>query len=124
MFRSKQKKTYPEQKEQIKFFKHLNKYHKKYAEVCFSIPNEGKRTDIQLFRMVEAGLKPGMPDVFCPIPNKDKLGLFIEFKYGINKLTPAQEKMIPKLEKMGYQCNVCYSDVEAITVFEDYISRA
>ena len=123
MFRSKKKKIYPEQKEQIAFFQYLELAHKKYVDVCFSIPNEGKRTDIQLFIMSKAGLTAGVPDVFCAIPNKYSHGLFIEFKYGDNKLTPAQKRMIPLLQAMDYQCNVCYSADQAIEVFKEYISN-
>lgn len=121
MFRSRKKRNYPEQKEQIVFFNYLRLSHKKYADVCFSIPNEGKRTDIQLFIMSKAGLTSGVPDVFCPIPNKYSHGLFIEFKHGENKLSPAQKKMIPLLQIAGYQCNVCYSAEESISVFKEYI---
>lgn len=123
VFRFKKKKNYPEQKEQIVFFQYLELAHKKYVDVCFSIPNEGIRTGIQLFIMCKAGLTPGVPDVFCAIPNKNYHGLFIEFKYGKNKLSPSQSRMIPLLEAMGYQCNVCYSADEAISVFKDYLSN-
>lgn len=119
----KKKKIYFEQSEQIAFFDFLKLAYKKYLDVCFSIPNEGKRTDIQLFVMCKAGLTPGIPDVFCAIPTKKYSGLFIEFKYGKNKLTPAQEKMIPLLQAMGYQCSICYSAEEAINVFIEYVSN-
>lgn len=123
MFRSKKKRNYPEQKEQIVFFQYLELAHKKYVDVCFSIPNEGNRTDIQLFIMCKAGLTPGVPDVFCAIPNKYSHGLFIEFKHGANKLKASQKKMIALLQTMGYQCNVCYSADESISVFKDYVSN-
>ena len=123
MFRSKKKRSYPEQQEQIAFFNYLELAHRKYVDVCFSIPNEGKRTGVQLFIMCNAGLTPGIPDVFCAIPNKINHGLFIEFKHGNKKLSPAQKRMIPLLQSMGYQCNVCSSAEEAITIFKEYVSN-
>jgi hypothetical protein len=123
MFRSKGKRNYPEQEEQIKFFDHLRKFHPKYERVCFSIPNEGERTYAALKNMMKAGLTPGILDTFCPIPTKSHPGLFIEFKYGSGKLSLAQKEMIPLLEDMGYQCNVCYTAAEAVDIFNKYISN-
>lgn len=122
-FKKKQKKTYPEQTEQIKFFEYLGWKHKNYVDVCFSIPNEGKRTYVQLAQLVKAGLTSGVPDVFCAIPNKKHPGMFIEFKHGDNKLSPSQARIIPRLKEMGYQCEVCYSADEAIIIFDEYMSN-
>lgn len=123
MFRSRKKKTYSEQLEQIEFFDYLKLAHKKYVGVCFSVPNEGKRTYACLNNLMQAGLTPGVPDVFCAIPNKHYSGLFIEFKYGKGKLSEYQEKMIPALSDMGYRCDICYSSEDAIKIFNEYVSN-
>ena len=123
MFHFKKKRNYPEREEQTKFFKYLKRDHPDHEVVCFSIFNEGKRTPGQLAILLAAGLQPGIPDTFCSFPNKFKNGLYIEFKYGSGKLSEAQIKRISHLERMNYQCNVCYLADDAIAVFEQYISN-
>lgn len=49
---------------------------------AFHVPNGGLRDKITASRMKSQGVKPGVPDVFIPIPNylTGKHGLWIEFK--------------------------------------------
>lgn len=119
----KRKKAYQEHTHQANFFEWLSWAHPKYFEVCFSIPNEGKRSRVQGAILKRRGLKAGVPDVFCAIPNQGKHGLFIEFKANDGALTDKQAFRIPLLAGMNYACHVCYSSDEAIGVFTDYISK-
>lgn len=78
-------------------------------KLMHAIPNGGKR-DIRTAAMLKAeGVKPGVPDIFLPIPRGGKHGLYIELKrrkYG--RVTPEQAAWIDALCRQGYQCAVCH----------------
>lgn len=86
------------------------------------IPNEGKRTNGGVLKA--AGLKTGIPDLCLPIPRKGYHGLYIEMKYGKNKLSKNQKEMIAKIEKEQYKVSVCYSAKQAREVIRHYLARA
>jgi hypothetical protein len=85
------------------------------------IPNEGKRSARVGAEMKRQGLRPGFPDLFIPLPMKEFHGLFIEMKYGKNKLTDNQKEWLTLLVKNGYACAVCYSADEAINNINSYL---
>ena len=62
----------------------------------------------------------GVPDLFLPVPKNGYHGLFIEMKYGSNKVTENQEKFLQNAANIGYAVSVCYSANEAIKRIEDY----
>ncbi len=95
----------------------------------FAIPNGGLRHPAVAVRMVEEGLRAGVPDVFLPVPrwlpNGDCLhGLFIELKVKPNKPTPQQNEWIAYLSDAGYQAVVCYGMRDAARVILDYLDVA
>lgn len=62
-----------------------------------AIPNGGHRDIRTATRLKAEGVRAGVWDVFVPHPRSDGIqfiscGLYIEFKAGKNKLTPAQVK--------------------------------
>ncbi len=71
--------------------------------------------------MKEAGVTAGVPDIFMAIPTDDFGGLFIEFKYGNNKLTGLQQVFVGRLREAGYRVDVCYDFIEAREVVLDYL---
>jgi hypothetical protein len=87
------------------------------------IPNEGKRSARVGAEMKAMGLRPGFPDLFVPLPKKEFHGLFIEMKYGRNKLTDNQKEWLALLVKNGYACAVCYGADEAIKNIESYLKE-
>ena len=106
---------------QARFFTWLLIKYPKLRLNCFAIPNGGSRHVLEAINLKRAGVTPGIPDIFCAI-SKDKWhGLFIEFKYGKNKLTDSQKLMFDNFSKSDYKCAVCYSLEEAEKVFEEYI---
>lgn len=86
----------------------------------FHIPNEGKRSKVVGSILKQMGLRSGVPDLFVPIPKGDYHGLFIEMKYGKNKLTEEQKKWVGLLRDSGYACVVCYSAEKAIAAILNY----
>lgn len=77
-------------------------------------------------RLKAEGLSPGIPDIFLPVCRSFTgvwvPGLYIEMKVKPNKQTETQIEWMNKLEKEGYQYNVCYSWMEAAHVICDYLN--
>ena len=95
----------------------------KYPELSmiYHCPNGGYRNKIEAANLKRQGVKSGVPDLFLPVPRKNKHGLFIEMKWGNNKCTPNQNKWILKLSKLDYEVKVCYSSMEAIDTIKEYL---
>lgn len=104
--------------EQAKLFKicGVTRRHK----YLFHIPNGGSRHPIEALNLKLQGVKPGVPDLFYPFPTPKHYGLFIEMKYGKNKLTEYQKEWIDYLNKVGYLAVVCYSAEDALYILEKY----
>lgn len=100
---------------------------KKHVELkmLFHIPNEGKRNPRTGAELKRLGMRAGVPDLFLAVPRMQNNvlygGLFIEMKVNNNKCTENQKKWIRRLMDYGYQCKVCYSADEAITIIKEYL---
>ena len=79
-----------------------------------------KRTKNAQGKAEAQGMLSGVPDLFLPVPKNGFYGLFIEMKYGDNKVTENQEKFLQNVVNAGYAVSVCYSANEAIKRIEDY----
>ena len=90
-------------------------------KLLFHVPNEGKRTRYSGGKLLAEGLKPGVPDICLPVPNRKCHGLFIEMKAGRNKPTENQEFWLDALSAQGYCTVVAYGWVEAKTIIENYL---
>lgn len=68
------------------YFQALLTWSPQVHELTFAIPNGGSRGSdaksraIQGGRLKAEGVKSGIPDVMCAIPNNGYAGLFLEFK--------------------------------------------
>lgn len=89
----------------------------------FAIPNGGSRNKIEAVNLKRQGVKAGVPDLFLPVANQGKHGLFIEMKYGKGRTSPAQKEWIALLKENGYEAEVCYGSGEAIDLIEKYLTR-
>ncbi len=87
----------------------------------FAIPNGGYRTKATAGKMAAEGLKAGVWDIYLPRPSNGYHGLFIEMKYGKNKLTELQQEFFEYATQQGYLCKVAYSADEAIEIIDDYL---
>ena len=86
----------------------------KYPQLKFmhAIPNGGLR-DIRTASGLKAeGVKAGVLDIFLPYPTNEWNGLYIEMKYGKNRLTEDQKEFIAFVQKY-YDYGVYYTWQEA-----------
>lgn len=112
-----------EANEQCSFFQWLALQYPKIDETSFAIPNGGSRHIVEAMNLKKQGVKAGVPDIFIAYPNDKYHGLFIEMKYGANKLSAHQIKMIELLKNNHYKVMVCYSWDEAKNVTMEYINN-
>jgi hypothetical protein len=99
----------------------------KYPHVIYNADCGGIRTTWgQAVRAKAAGHKKGWPDIFIAEARKGFHGLFIEMKAPATKWSKkgsssAEQKQLQKdLTKRGYKSAICYGDLEAIKVIDEY----
>ena len=123
--------NYKESKEQQALFTwaKLNENKIPQLKLMFHIPNGGKRNAREAARLKREGVKAGVPDIFLPVSQVNKInnmmsiynGLFIEMKINKNKPTKNQKKWIDALTAYGYKVEICYSWIEAANIICDYL---
>ena len=91
-------------------------------KMIYAVPNGGGRHPAEAYRLKQAGVKAGVPDIAVDVPSKGFHGLKIEMKYGRNKPSEAQSKFLTNAQNLGYATAVCYSAGEAIKVLEEYLN--
>lgn len=114
-----------EDDELIKFFEWISLMSISTPELkaVFHVANE-RKTSIQAgVRLKRKGVRSGIPDVFCLIPNNDYHGLLMEFKSEKGKLSKAQEEYLKLFYALGYCVRVPRSADEAISILKTYLSR-
>ena len=116
------KRAQPEAVEQEKViaWARANERNYPYLQLLHCSLNGVKMTKAQAGRAIAQGMLSGVPDLFLPVPKNGYHGLFIEMKYGSNKVTENQEKFLQNAANVGYAISVCYSANEAIKRIEDY----
>lgn len=91
-------------------------------KMLFHIPNGGTRDAIEGKHLKQAGVKPGVPDLFLAAPSGKYHGLFIEMKTDTGRTSEAQKWWIKQLNAIGYFVEVCHSWQSAVRVLEWYLS--
>ena len=111
-----------ESNQQIKLFQWVRLHEKKYPQLqaLYAIPNGGQRNITTAARLKREGTKAGVWDIHLPIANKHFIGLWIEMKFGKNKLTPSQEHF-KSLLAPSHRFVVCYTWEEAKEALLDYL---
>lgn len=95
-------------------------------------PNGGYRTKKEGGKFKQMGTQAGFPDLFLFIPCGGYHGLFIELKRPESKTADGkikragetnknQERMLKRLNIMGYKAVVCYGANEAIDEIKNYL---
>lgn len=90
-------------------------------KLLFHIPNGGKRNAREAARFKQMGVKPGVPDLFLPVPRGRYHGLFIEMKSEKGKLSEYQQDWLLELTAKGYAACVCFGADEAIADITAYM---
>jgi hypothetical protein len=80
-----------------------------------------KNTKMAMIAMRE-GLRPGILDIFWAYNNGEYPGIYIEMKYGRNKMTDNQKNYTNWVVGQKYLVKVCYNWQEAVEVICAYAS--
>ena len=116
-----------EHEEQVAFFEWLRIASSVHEGLkwAFAIPNGGARHIVAAMKLKAEGVKPGVPDIFIPVPKGKYHGLFIEMKRKSNsKLSEEQAAYLGNLTILGYFCHVAHGWDEAKIITEKYINDA
>ena len=90
----------------------------------FHVPNGGERGKAEAARFKAEGVKPGVPDIFLPIPRGPYHGLFIELKRQKGGRVSAEQRIwLEALLTQGYMATVCYGWKDAAATIEDYLDE-
>ena len=113
----------PEESTQAALFQWAELNTHKYPELryMFHVPNGGYRHKTTAVKMKAIGQKPGVPDIFLPVPRGGAHGLWIELKHGKNRTTKTQDDYLYFLDEQGYGVTVCYGVDEAVETIEEYL---
>lgn len=113
-----------EHEEQVAFTDWCERMTPQYPELeyGFAIPNGGKRNIGTARKLKAEGVKAGVLDWHLPVARGSYIGLWIEFKFGKNTLTPDQERWSDWLRAHGHYVAVCYSWLTAVVVVKEYLS--
>ena len=96
------------------------------------IPNGGSRHKLEAVKLKRLGVRPGVPDLFLPVPRHGLSGLWIEMKRealrpktpkGRGGVSPDQAWWLKELWKRGYQASVAWGFEEAREIIERYLGR-
>ena len=105
-------------------------------DLMFHVPNGGARSIATASNLKASGVKPGVPDIFLPVPmgppysqnlaisqicQHGYFGLFIEMKAADSKKakpSKSQLEMMGRLKDKGYACKVCYGFEQAKEAIE------
>ena len=112
-----------EHDEQATFFTMAGYLQEKYPQLCWmhAIPNGGARNVVVARKMKCEGVVRGIADVFLPYPRNGYHGLYIEFKYGKNRLTSEQREFLDYANINGYKTGVAYSAEAGIEILRAYL---
>lgn len=98
-------------------------------EICkdylIHIPNQGKHTKRFGHELNKMGRKRGVSDLFLAYPKDQYAGLWIELKSRRKNATVTAEQHVwlKSMEKVGYECAICYGASQAIGAINYYLNR-
>lgn len=84
-------------------------------------PNGGNRNAREATKFKQMGVKAGVSDICLPFPHGKYCGLYVEMKYGNNKLMNSQKEFLRDMAAAGHFVATCYSAEAAIGVIEEYL---
>lgn len=92
----------------------------------YHCPNGGSRNQLEAAKLKQMGVKAGVSDLCLPYPKGIYCGLYIEMKYGNNRVQDTQREFLSDMAAAGHYVCICYSAADAVGVLEEYchLSRA
>lgn len=90
-------------------------------DLLYHVPNGGSRNRLEAANLKRQGVKAGVPDLCLPVARGGFHGLYIEMKYGKNKLSENQKQWLSDLRKQGYAAEVCYGWEQAAEMITKYL---
>ena len=93
------------------------------AKRIFAIPNGGLRHPAVGRKLKSEGVRPGVPDLFLPVPRGNFHGLFIEMKAKGGRVTSQQSEELEELTGDGYMTAICWGWDSARDTIESYLSH-
>ena len=86
---------------------------------------KGRVTSPQRIKLVQEGLRRGIPDITLAVPRGRFHALYIELKRAdhSNKPSPEQVEWIERLRHYGYAAVVCYGAQDAISTIMAYLTQ-
>ena len=95
-----------------------------YPNVLWAhIPNEGRRTPFERFKLKYLGAKSGVPDLMIFAPNEHYNGLAIELKYKKNKPTANQKKWLDDLSQNNWKAVWLNDYQQCIDLIDKYFAN-
>ena len=91
-------------------------------KLMFAIPNGGARDTVTGAMLKREGVKPGVPDIFLPMPVGNFHGLFIELKTAKGRPSLQQREWLRNLSNQGYAAALCRGLHEAIDTISRYVA--
>lgn len=96
-----------------------------------AIANGGQRDKITAGKLKAEGVKPGVPDIFLPLPTSDRAycGLYVEMKrpkaegQRAGSTSEDQDGWIAYLRSVGYAVSVCFDWIAAAKEVQSYVQR-
>lgn len=93
--------------------------------LLFHIPNGGSRHPAEAKKMRLMGVKPGVPDLFLPVPRGAYHGLWIEMKRRKGgRLSDEQAVWLDVLNGQGYKAIRCDGAEAACDALEEYLKTS
>ena len=108
---------------QVALFTAFRVNHRPEFDCIFAVPNGGLRNRNVAVKMKAEGAKAGVWDICVPVARDGFHGLFIEMKFGKNKLTEGQKKFKKLYEEQGYKTMIFYDWLEAYEAIIEYLDR-
>lgn len=91
------------------------------AKLPYRKTRSGKRYSPEAIRLKSEGLKPGVSDLFLPVPKNGYCGLFIEMKVGSNKPSEDQIVFTHDMNENGYLALTVWGSENAIATIATYM---
>lgn len=89
----------------------------------FAVPNGGHRHPAVAAKLKAEGVRPGVPDLWLPVPRQEFSGLVIELKAKGGRATREQVDWLDFLGEQQFMAVVCVGAAAAIETIRGYLEE-